>query len=55
MSGTAGPITDVNVGLDGFTHTIPDDVAIALVAPSGQALLIQSCVGDWITRRWGCS
>ena len=46
MSGTAGPITDVNVGLDGFTHDEPHDVSIVLVAPNGQALLLMDCVGD---------
>jgi subtilisin-like proprotein convertase family protein len=46
VSGTAGPITDVNIGLDGFSHTAPDDVAIALVGPGGQALMIHNCVGD---------
>jgi len=46
VSGTAGPITDVNIGLDGFSHTAPDDVAIALVGPGGQALTIHNCVGD---------
>ena len=46
MSGTAGPITDVNVGFDGFTHASTDDVSIVLVAPSGQALLLLDCVGD---------
>jgi subtilisin-like proprotein convertase family protein len=45
VSGTAGPITDVNVGLDGLTHTEPDDVAVVLVAPGGQALLLQACAG----------
>ncbi len=46
VSGTAGPITDVNIGLDGFTHTAPTDVSIALVAPSGHALRIQGCSGS---------
>ncbi len=46
VSGTAGPITDVNVGLDGLAHGVPNDVSIALVAPSGQALLLVDCVGD---------
>jgi subtilisin-like proprotein convertase family protein len=45
VSGTAGPITDVNVGLDGFSHAKPNDVVIALVAPGGQALMIQGCAG----------
>jgi subtilisin-like proprotein convertase family protein len=46
VSGTAGPITDVNVGLDGFTHANPYDVGIVLVAPGGQALMLLGCVGD---------
>ena len=54
MSGTAGPITDVNVGLDGFTHGVPDDVAMVLVAPTGQALKLVDCVGDARSRR-ACS
>lgn len=45
VSGTAGPITDVNVGLDGFFHSFPDSVSIVLVAPTGQALLLLDCVG----------
>jgi hypothetical protein len=45
VSGTAGPITDVNLGLDGVTHTAPEGIAIALVAPSGQALEIQCGAG----------
>jgi subtilisin-like proprotein convertase family protein len=45
VSGTAGPLTDVNVGLDGLVHTKPDDVAIVLVAPGGQALLLADCAG----------
>jgi hypothetical protein len=46
VSGTAGPITDVNVGLDGFTSPDSDHVLIQLVAPSGQGLLMQGCAGD---------
>ncbi len=46
VTGRAGPITDVNVGLDGFTHANPYDVGIVLVAPSGQALMLLGCVGD---------
>ena len=45
VSGMAGPITDVNVGLDGLTHAIVQDVLIVLVAPSGQGLMLQGCVG----------
>jgi subtilisin-like proprotein convertase family protein len=46
VSGTAGLITDVNVGIDGFSHMAPDDVAITLVAPGGRAFKLQDCVGD---------
>jgi hypothetical protein len=45
VSGTAGPITDVNLGFDGVTHTAPEGIAIVLVAPSGQALEIQCGAG----------
>jgi hypothetical protein len=45
VSGTAGPITDVNVGFDGFTHASPPDVSIVLVAPTGEALIMLQCVG----------
>ncbi len=40
VSGTAGPITDVNIGLDDITHDVPNHITIALVAPSGQALVL---------------
>jgi subtilisin-like proprotein convertase family protein len=46
VSGTAGPITDVNVGLDELTHTSPYDLSIVLQAPSGEALAIQNCAGN---------
>ncbi len=46
VSGTAGPITDVNLGLDGFTHGRPYDLGIALVPPAGPSLLLMDCVGD---------
>jgi hypothetical protein len=46
VSGTAGPITDVNLGFDGFTHGASFDVSIVLVAPSGQALQVLDCVGN---------
>jgi subtilisin-like proprotein convertase family protein len=48
VSGQAGPITDVNVGFDGFNHGVPTDVSIVLVAPTGQALLLVDCIGDSI-------
>ncbi len=46
VSGTAGPITDINVGLDNFTHAAPGAVSIVLVAPTGLALKLMSCVAD---------
>ncbi len=46
VAGIPGPITDVNVKLNGYTHGFPDDVGAALVAPGGQALLLMDCVGD---------
>jgi hypothetical protein len=46
VSGTAPPITDINVGLDGFTHSDSAHVGIVLVAPSGLALGLVDCVGD---------
>jgi subtilisin-like proprotein convertase family protein len=46
VSGTAGPLTDVNVGLDGLSHGKPNDVAIALSAPSGQSIVLLDCAGD---------
>lgn len=40
-----GNVTDVNVTLNGLTHTFPDDVALMLVSPSGAKMVIQSDVG----------
>lgn len=43
-----GAITDVNVVLDGVTHTFPDDLDVLVVSPIGDAVLIMSdaCGGD---------
>ncbi len=46
VSGAPGSITSVDVTLNSFSHTFPDDVAIALVGPGGQALLLQDGAGD---------
>lgn len=40
-----GTITDVNVRLNGVTHTFPDDIDVLLVSPAGTALVIQSDAG----------
>ncbi|MBV9210584.1 MAG: hypothetical protein JOZ52_08145, partial [Acidobacteria bacterium] len=36
----------VQVTLNGFSHTFPDDVGIVLVGPTGAALLLQDGAGD---------
>ena len=46
VSGQKAPISDLNVKLNGFSHTYPDDVGVVLVAPGGQALLLVDCLGD---------
>jgi hypothetical protein len=45
VAGTAPPITDINVGFDGFTHEEPPDVSFVLVGPNGQALNLIGCIG----------
>jgi hypothetical protein len=46
VSGTAAPITDINVGLDNYTSTSPGPVSMVLVAPTGLALQLMGCVAD---------
>jgi hypothetical protein len=48
VSGLSGPITDVNVTLNNFRHTWPDDVDILLVGPAGQKVVLMSDVGGSI-------
>lgn len=38
ITGTSGVIADVNVRINDFSHTWPDDVAIVLQAPNGQTV-----------------
>ena len=49
VSGVTGLIAStpgsVKVTLNGFSHTFPDDVAIALVGPTGAAFLLQDGAG----------
>ncbi|MCY2986275.1 MAG: M36 family metallopeptidase, partial [Planctomycetota bacterium] len=47
VSGLSGNATDVNVTLNGFTHTWPDDVDVLLVGPAGQQVLLMSDVGGY--------
>jgi len=42
VSGMTGPITNVNVTLQGVGHTWPDDLEILLVSPSGDNVLLMS-------------
>jgi subtilisin-like proprotein convertase family protein len=50
VSGIAGNIPatpgGIKVTINGFSHTFSDDVAIALVGPTGAAMLIQDGAGD---------
>jgi subtilisin-like proprotein convertase family protein len=46
VSGIPGPITDVNVRINGLTHNSPGDLGFVLVGPGGQALLLGDDVGD---------
>jgi subtilisin-like proprotein convertase family protein len=39
------PISDVNVTLDGFTSTYPDDLDVLLVSPGGQQAIVMSDAG----------
>jgi subtilisin-like proprotein convertase family protein len=45
VSGVAGPIADVDVTLDGLTHTFADDVDVLLVGPSGESVVLMADVG----------
>ena len=46
VSGLAGTVTDVNVRVQGLSHTFPDDVGLLLVSPGGtKYMVIQSDVG----------
>lgn len=48
VSGLAGTITDINVRLNGVTHTTPDDIGLLLVGPTGQHIILQTDVGGII-------
>ena len=45
VSALSGTITSLTVTLNGLTHTWPDDLALLLVGPNGQSLVLQSDVG----------
>ena len=46
VTGLNGPITDLNVNLNGLTHNAPGDLRGALVGPAGQSLALWACVGN---------
>jgi len=45
VSGMTGTITDVNVIIDGLSHTFPDDIDMLLVGPGGQKIILLSDAG----------
>ena len=45
VSGVSGTVSDVNVNLDGMSHTFPDDVDMLLVSPDGQNAIFMSDAG----------
>ncbi len=45
VSGMMGPIIDVNVTINGLSHTFPDDIDILLVGPGGQKIILMSDAG----------
>jgi subtilisin-like proprotein convertase family protein len=48
VSGVNGTVLDVNVSINGFNHTFPDDVDVLLVGPTGQTLVVMSDVGTFM-------
>lgn len=47
VTGLTGTVTDVNVRLNNLTHGTIDDVAVAVQAPSGQAMLLMDGAGGF--------
>jgi hypothetical protein len=45
VSGQTAPITDLNVNLNGYSHTEALDVGVVLVGPGGEKLLLMCYVG----------
>jgi hypothetical protein len=45
VTGLSGTITKLTVGINGFSHTVPADVGVVLVAPGGKALELMNCSG----------
>jgi len=45
VSGLTGTITDVNVIINGLSHTSPDNIDILLVGPNGETIILMSDAG----------
>jgi hypothetical protein len=45
VSGLTGPITDVNVSINGLSHTTPDNLDFLLVGPGGEKIMLMSDAG----------
>ena len=45
VSGVTGTVSDVNVNLNGMSHTYPDDIDMLLVSPDGQNAIFMSDAG----------
>ena len=45
VSGVTGTVSDVNVNINGLTHTYPDDIDMLLVSPDGQNAIFMSDAG----------
>jgi Ca2+-binding RTX toxin-like protein len=45
VSGLSGVVTDVNVTINGLTHTFPEDIGILLVGPTDKTTKLMSDVG----------
>lgn len=48
VSGMSGTIAHVDVGLNGVSHTFPDDIDVLLVGPGGQSVMLMSDVGGTV-------
>jgi subtilisin-like proprotein convertase family protein len=46
VSGLKGRIRDVNLRVNDFSHTYPDDVDVLLVGPRGQTAVVMANVGE---------